>query len=536
MIILTIILILFIILKNSSTSYENFVNPQQSSNYGKTSFDIMPKKYLINEKDKLLNQYRQRPLEFRLNTYQQPLLGLSIAENSDNITDNVLYKNKPPPSTLKKFINNYDREIPQNPNRISTYTPLAFNDRVKDSKASLNTIPNISLQENQKLNRNISQLVINDSNNIPNDLNNYSFETVEPSSNSDSHSLDTISKWFVDKLNSISNGHWKFVSRQDSKILNGIPIPPQNINNSESKVESVNKATNQSNKQYTRYDTIMFMYETLGLMSKGVNISVLKEESVNNLNKPKLYLLNAQMIVTDEEQFDSKVSGYNNLEKRSNITKYEPFYNLQRDPNLMEVTDDMIQSELKKRQYQKENEQYQCYGSVIVGAKTKMQCEDSGGRWDKPVKKSTECPFYLANKNYPNKRGGVIGDYKCAHPLEGNQKCNEWKYGGHCEMPMGIQKIGYRFTQPNSKPLCYNCLNGLYGHKTIGFCCEEQKDPIKYPSLSSPDYVFPDSMLSRFKHKNRLHDKDLFYHPKGKAGESNFEKHSKYANILNNLS
>lgn len=85
--------------------------------------------------------------------------------------------------------------------------------------------------------------------------------------------------------------------------------------------------------------------------------------------------------------------------------------------------------------------------------------------WDKPCEKHTECPFYQANKNYDNYRGGCID--------------------GRCEMPIGIKPASYRqYDKDASIPWCHNC-KGL-----SPLCCEEQKSRSKYPSLKGPDYAF----------------------------------------------
>lgn len=100
-----------------------------------------------------------------------------------------------------------------------------------------------------------------------------------------------------------------------------------------------------------------------------------------------------------------------------------------------------------------------CFGSIdTAGIETKEECENFGGTWDSPVKSDEDCPFYRANKNYPNDRGGG-------------------KLGGYCEMPSGISIIGYRYYDPENKPLCYNCSTKLIGQGTLGYCCDSQKYP-----------------------------------------------------------
>lgn len=114
---------------------------------------------------------------------------------------------------------------------------------------------------------------------------------------------------------------------------------------------------------------------------------------------------------------------------------------------------------------------YLCYNRPDITSKA--SCESAydieGNKkkqrtyWDKPCEKHTDCPFYQANKNYQNYRGGCID--------------------GRCEMPLGIQAVSYRlYDKDISKPICHNC-------KTP-YCCHEQNDKSKYPMLNGPDYAF----------------------------------------------
>lgn len=118
---------------------------------------------------------------------------------------------------------------------------------------------------------------------------------------------------------------------------------------------------------------------------------------------------------------------------------------------------------------------YSCYNNPSI--KSKTACEspyDELGNvkrvktyWDKPCEKHTDCPFYQANKNYKNYRGGCID--------------------GRCEFPIGVKPASYRnyISDAASKPVCHNCRE-----KTSSFCCEEQKDKKKYPRLLGADYAF----------------------------------------------
>lgn len=140
--------------------------------------------------------------------------------------------------------------------------------------------------------------------------------------------------------------------------------------------------------------------------------------------------------------------------------------------------------------------QYSCFNmnpddprNTIIFATDKHNCEDKYdffgrkkpfGYWDKSCKSDKECPYYKANKNYPNKFG----------------KCNK----GYCELPVGVKPIGYHhyFKTKNSKPLCYNCKSKSWkATTTLDDCCDKQKDKSMYPFLDGPDYAFKNDIFDR---------------------------------------
>lgn len=120
------------------------------------------------------------------------------------------------------------------------------------------------------------------------------------------------------------------------------------------------------------------------------------------------------------------------------------------------------------------DERYGCYNDekninmALCNSKYDMigNIKDYESLWDKKCKSDYECPFYLANKQYPNSRGGCI------------KKDNE-QYGS-CEMPIGVIQTGY--TKYKDKPFCY------YKNGT----CENE------------DYAFPNDQKERIKHKKEI--------------------------------
>lgn len=119
---------------------------------------------------------------------------------------------------------------------------------------------------------------------------------------------------------------------------------------------------------------------------------------------------------------------------------------------------------------------YRCYGNPIV--ERKAECNSMYdviglpkrffSLWDRPCVKNEDCPYYRANKNYPNDRGGCLA-------------------GGVCEMPVGTQRIAYQKLSPGKEftPFCYGCDN-----RGDLECCAKQE---------RPDYAFPNDTTERRK-------------------------------------
>lgn len=124
-------------------------------------------------------------------------------------------------------------------------------------------------------------------------------------------------------------------------------------------------------------------------------------------------------------------------------------------------------------------------GNMVT--KSKEECIDIY-TWDYPVNNSKECAYYKSNKNYLNDFGKLINN--------------------NCELPSNMKLIGYRHfsKDPQFLPLCYNCEPNkrLFVNKTLGLCCYDQKDKLKYPNLITPDYAFKDDEEIRNVYKEQL--------------------------------
>lgn len=95
--------------------------------------------------------------------------------------------------------------------------------------------------------------------------------------------------------------------------------------------------------------------------------------------------------------------------------------------------------------------------------------------WDSPCESNEECPFYLKNKNYPNKRGGCVN--------------------GYCEFPLGLKRIGYTkyydVINENNHPICDDCED-----EDDIYCCEKQG--ADHDNFKGPNYIYsrnPDEVL-----------------------------------------
>jgi hypothetical protein len=130
---------------------------------------------------------------------------------------------------------------------------------------------------------------------------------------------------------------------------------------------------------------------------------------------------------------------------------------------------------------------YKCFGKIEF---TKKECEAetdqmgnrvTPGIWDRRCMANEDCPYYKANKNYPNTFG----------------KCDN---NGYCELPKGLKRVGYRQHSKNDLPYCYNCLDGKTGKIIVDKCCNKQK---------KPDYVFENDLRIRNKNEKQLEENGL---------------------------
>ena len=135
---------------------------------------------------------------------------------------------------------------------------------------------------------------------------------------------------------------------------------------------------------------------------------------------------------------------------------------------------DFFQAKKEEEKRHLEFSKYRCFDNQGF---SRSSCESFNfatgkyGVWDKPCEIDTDCPFYKANKNYKNTRGG----------------CQK----GFCEMPINVIRKGYRYYDTNQKPFCHNCnRKGCLGDECFTCCREQEINRDKYPNLKSGDYMF----------------------------------------------
>ena len=121
---------------------------------------------------------------------------------------------------------------------------------------------------------------------------------------------------------------------------------------------------------------------------------------------------------------------------------------------------------------------YRCVGDETI--QSKIECQSPYSKvgepktnptfMDKPCKSNADCPYYRANKNYPNDFGRCMSD-------------------GKCQIPLGMLLMGYTksYARGEYAPFCYGCTN-----PRDTMCCEDQAVLVarKQSTLKSPDYAF----------------------------------------------
>ena len=213
-----------------------------------------------------------------------------------------------------------------------------------------------------------------------------------------------------------------------------------------------------------------------------------------------------ELILDDKEKVKEK------LEKKlgtniSNMTHFAMDFKSQLTQKIVpetEMIEDILLERKEKGIYSAIDQDAKCFhpkgedGELPLYG-DELKCEsyhpevNGVGVWDSPCQENNDCPFYKSNANYPNSFG------KCLP-------------SGKCEMPIGIERIGFKNYYKMTKPLCHNCKNIKNNN-----CCQYQKDKIKAKNtkntkntnMISPDYMFVGDTKVRNQYSSNLKDKGL---------------------------
>ena len=217
------------------------------------------------------------------------------------------------------------------------------------------------------------------------------------------------------------------------------------------------------------------------------------------------------------KKFDTYNFNNKNNNKNNNLTSFpisdkpdqsilDDLYTKMQNFNFRDQNNQSLSYNIQLRDFDL-NAGHKCFkpnGDEYPDAKTSNACLSIDpnikmtGVWDRECKTDDECPFFQANKNYPNNFGG----------------CKV----GKCELPVGMNIIGFKH-YTKDKPICYNCnlkdeimtadgYSVVKERKCSGIecnkCCDIQLKKNIYPDLKSPDFVFENDQIERAKHKELL--------------------------------
>jgi len=266
--------------------------------------------------------------------------------------------------------------------------------------------------------------------------------------------------WDIDLLDN-RNGNYKVKINKIELI--GIPIPKTIEFHENRKTEKSNKSGN------------------MGNGSEGSNDIYQLIKEAEKKDKEKAEMLDIyQNQVSDSATYDVQPIGDGRKIFQSPATKFiDVNETSDMSPTLFDANSQSaaIENKIMNQARDKQFHNHRCYGLVNGISQELVEYNDNPifcksyhpeisqvGIWDAPCQVNTDCPFFQANKNYPNEFG----------------KCN--KQTGKCEMPLGVIPIG--FTRYGKlEPQCYNCPVDSKDNR----CCETQAADTK---MTSPDYIF----------------------------------------------
>ena len=499
-IVILIALSFLLTIGNRKSSIEAFM-PVQSENTNSTFLNLANSRIgSINNIPQMLSDPKIREefifgeRNFRLSK-RSPLLQSSVAETPQNpqvlrsggLPDDVI--NKIVPLQSRRFPANVRQERPfalfeQNPHRVAQYNPTAINDRFQDSSGARNFIDVGPGLYNDRLRRAVSAIKKNYGIQSG-EMIGLSFQPVNRLNPIKASEIRQVAQVFIDLLNQhltkVENKQSRliYLDKEDAAIEKSFPIK---------KRQPGRPAISNLEREFTKYTIVFFVFDRDALMNRGFKAVFIRNTTEDTpISSQTVKILRADLI---GEKGGRLVPG---------APSQPELYNLGRSRDEQRMTESEILKLLKKRTIKTKEAEVFCFGTTLpLDTTDRETCEQAGGIFDTPVKVNEECPFFKANTNYLNSRGGVKG--------------------GFCELPLGMNLKGFRNIDknPSAKPLCYNCIDGFYGFKTLGPCCEDQaNDKVAYPTLSSPDFAFPSDTRDRFAARKQLHTRDLSWARRG---------------------
>jgi len=295
-------------------------------------------------------------------------------------------------------------------------------------------------------------------------------------------------------------------------------------------------------------DVVRWFYnQELGYFKILLNIEIYRQNKTNSFilytevgfkpDKDIFHIYDSKIVGTrnqDQIGFNKLYNDYNDKSPELPLKQHDfSDYRLDNDDTVSSFK--VIEKQRAEDNVQrKKEEMYKCFhpgiaGQIYEGSKDKNDCESyhenlgSVAVWDRPCLTDDECPFYQANKNYPNNRGGCIKDNESGT--------------GFCELPVGMNLIGYR-RYGKELPYCYNCgedkdenCRGVECSR----CCAKQRSKIDAggkgnregdregdregegigegkkgeSQIESPDFIFENDKNERLQYREELLKKGL---------------------------
>ena len=297
--------------------------------------------------------------------------------------------------------------------------------------------------------------------------------------------------------------NYKYLDFDDTKyIFNTIPLIDHNVKQEILNIQQLNNIIDNT-KNIKKYKELVEFIKNIDL-NKNLNENnffqiLIKNADIDTSKNVSRYEKRYQDIVAYIIKNGKSIIN-NTIKGKSKFNK-EHSYNLKSKLILTKELEDESKNIEPSKMIDALSTTYQCYNpydesDILELLNNRVLCESyhkkigSTGVWDRMCIKDDECPFYQANKNYPNNFGGCVE--------------------GSCQMPLGVRRIGKRKIDNESVPLCHSCpedhVNKSSSLKENQNCCFLQSNNAE---LQSPDYIFEGDKPLREEHKETLKTRGL---------------------------